>query len=91
MVDNAEYRCDVLAANIKRFRLAKGYSQGKVAELINTSSHISVMRWENRVRVPSSISLYLLAKCLDVSIDRLFMTDEEWAEFCLKKGEQHDS
>ncbi|MBE7058928.1 MAG: helix-turn-helix transcriptional regulator [Ruminococcaceae bacterium] len=57
-----------IAENIKKFRIASGYTQSELAILLSVS-HQAVSRWENGQALPDITFLPLLAKYLNVSID----------------------
>ncbi|MBQ7358347.1 MAG: helix-turn-helix transcriptional regulator [Clostridia bacterium] len=59
-----------IADNIKRFRIASGYTQSDLAVLLSVSPQ-AVSRWENGQAFPDITFLPLLAKYLKVSIDEL--------------------
>ena len=59
---------NILSKRLKEERLAKGYTQQQLADLINEEneldkkiSRISITRYENGTRTPDSNTLYLLA------------------------------
>ena len=59
-----------IAENIKRFRIASGYTQSELAILLSVSPQ-AVSRWENGQAFPDITFLPLLAKYLNVSIDAI--------------------
>ncbi len=59
-----------IADNIKRFRIASGYTQNDLAALLSVSPQ-AVSRWENGQAFPDITFLPLLAKYLNVSIDEM--------------------
>lgn len=59
-----------IAENIKKFRMASGYTQSDIAILLSVSPQ-AVSRWENGQAFPDITLLPLLAKYLNVSIDEL--------------------
>lgn len=59
-----------IAENIKRFRIASGYTQSELAILLSVSPQ-AVSRWENGQAFPDITFLPLLAKYLNVSIDEM--------------------
>jgi len=61
-----------LGEKIKSARLSNGYTQLKLAELINVSVN-TITRWEHNRTVPSSEDLLKLAKVLDYD----FVSEEE--------------
>ncbi len=59
-----------IAENIKKFRMASGYTQSELATLLSVSPQ-AVSRWENGQAFPDITLLPLLAKYLNASIDEL--------------------
>jgi transcriptional regulator with XRE-family HTH domain len=59
-----------IAENIKKFRIASGYTQSELAILLSVSPQ-AVSRWENGQAFPDITFLPLLAKYLNVSIDEM--------------------
>ena len=59
-----------IAENIKKFRVASGYTQSELAILLSVSPQ-AVSRWENGQAFPDITFLPLLAKYLNVSIDEM--------------------
>jgi len=59
-----------IAENIKKFRIASGYTQSDLAILLSVSPQ-AVSRWEKGQAFPDITFLPLLAKYLNVSIDEL--------------------
>lgn len=57
-----------IAENIKKFRIASGYTQSELAILLSVTPQ-AVSRWENGQGLPDITLLPLLAKYLNVSID----------------------
>ena len=62
---------DVLAANLKQFRQARGWSQAYLAEKTETSTNYIGML-ENSVKFPSSEMVQRLAYALDIDPTDLF-------------------
>ena len=62
---------DVLAANIRKFRQARGWSQAYLAEKTETSTNYIGML-ENMVKFPSSDMVHKLAYALGVDSTDLF-------------------
>lgn len=60
---------------IKKLRLAQGYSQQELADLLNIS-HGTVGHWENGRREPSNQALMQLSHIFNVSIDYLLDKEE---------------
>lgn len=58
------------ADNLKRFRIAKGLSQKKLAEKIYVNRS-TIARWESGSRLPDAIMISRLAKCLDTDVNTL--------------------
>ena len=63
-----------IAENIKRFRIAQGFTQSDLAAILSVSTQ-AVSRWENGQAFPDITLLPLLAKYLNVSIDDLMGQD----------------
>ncbi len=64
-----------LSENIKKFRIASGYTQEQLAEALGVSAQ-AVSKWETSDTYPDGSLLLPLAKQLDVSLDELFGNDE---------------
>lgn len=64
-----------IGANIKRFRLLKGYTQEQLASLLSVSS-AAVSKWEAKNTYPDIGLLFPLAQIFGVSIDELLGYDE---------------
>ena len=65
-----------IAENIKKFRVASGYTQSELAILLSVTPQ-AVSRWENGQALPDITLLPLLAKYLDVSIDVMVGVGEQ--------------
>lgn len=63
-----------LARNLLKAREKRDLTQKEVSKETGITE-VSISRYENGERIPSSIILYRLARCYGVSIDRLY--DEE--------------
>ncbi|MBQ6996259.1 MAG: helix-turn-helix transcriptional regulator [Lachnospiraceae bacterium] len=79
--------------NIKRLRVTKGFTQEKVAELLDISKQ-SVSRWENNTTYPDISFLPTLASFYCVTVDSLLGVDYETnkktlEEYSLKRDEAH--
>ncbi|HEY4566123.1 helix-turn-helix domain-containing protein [Planococcaceae bacterium Storch 2/2-2] len=61
---------------IKKYRERKGISQGKLADLCNVSRQ-TINAIENNKYDPSLQLAFDLAKTLGVTVDHLFLTEEE--------------
>ena len=72
-----------IAENIKKFRIASGYTQSELAILLSVSPQ-AVSRWENGQAFPDITFLPLLSKYLNVTIDEI-MGSEGQRSKCLKK------
>ena len=59
-----------IAENIKKYRIARGYTQSELAILLSVTPQ-AVSRWENGQAFPDITFLPMLAKYLNVSIDEL--------------------
>ena len=62
--------------NLKRLRVTKGFTQEKVAELLDISKQ-SVSRWENNTTYPDISFLPTLASFYCVTVDSLLGVDYE--------------
>ena len=65
-----------LGLNIKAERNRKELSQEKLAELIDMSKN-SIIQIEKGRQIPSAISLYLIAKVLEIDINELYKGIED--------------
>ena len=65
-----------IAENIKKFRVASGYTQSELAILLSVTPQ-AVSRWENGQALPDITLLPLLAKYLNVSIDVMVGVGEQ--------------
>ncbi len=72
-----------IAENIKKYRIARGYTQNELALLLSVSPQ-AVSRWENGQAFPDITFLPLLAKYLNVTIDEIMGSEGQRSE-CLKK------
>ncbi len=72
-----------IAENIKKFRIASGYTQNELAILLSVSPQ-AVSRWENSQAFPDITLLPTLAKYLNVTIDEIVGSEGQRSE-CLKK------
>lgn len=59
-----------LGANIKEYRLMKGYTQEQLAYQLGVSSQ-TISRWENGTTYPDIVMLPIIAELFDTSIDKL--------------------
>lgn len=64
-----------IGTNIKKLRLAKGYTQEQLADLLNVSS-AAVSKWEAQNTYPDITLLFPLAGIFNVSVDELMGYDE---------------
>ena len=69
--------------NIKKFRIAREYTQSDLATLLSVSPQ-AVSRWENGQAFPDITLLPTLAKYLNVTIDEIMGNEGQRIE-CLKK------
>lgn len=79
--------------NLKSLRVTKGFTQEKVAELLDISKQ-SVSRWENNTTYPDISFLPTLASFYCVTVDSLLGVDYETnkktlEEYSLKRDEAH--
>ena len=65
---------DVLAANLKHFRQARGWSQAYLAEKTKTSTNYIGML-ENSIKFPSSEMVQKLAYALEIDSTDLFLKE----------------
>lgn len=61
---------------IKEFRENKGLSQGRLAELCNVSRQ-TINAIENNKYDPSLRLAFDIAKCLEVKVDELFLSEKQ--------------
>lgn len=59
-----------IAANLKRIRGERGYSQRMLADLAGVSA-LSILFWERGRHMPNRGSLALVAEALSVSVDEI--------------------
>jgi transcriptional regulator with XRE-family HTH domain len=59
-------------ANLRRFRLAKGWTQAELAERAGIRRERQIIRWENNQNEPRIETAVGLAEALGVSVDELF-------------------
>ena len=62
---------NIFSDNLKKFRLAKGFTQEQVAEKLNVNSQ-TVSRWECGTTLPDVLTLPELARLYEVTIDDFF-------------------
>jgi transcriptional regulator with XRE-family HTH domain len=65
---------ELLALNIRKYRHARGWSQAKLAERVNTSAHYIGML-ETRSKYPSPEMVERIAAALDIDSTDLFRRD----------------
>jgi transcriptional regulator with XRE-family HTH domain len=85
---------DILASNLKTYRTQLGYSQGKLADLVDTAQTYVAMI-ENGKRFPSDIMIEKIAIALNKEAYELFLMEpyqktvqEKWKDEILSKLEQ---
>ena len=61
----------IFAANLKRFRLAKSYTQEQVADKLGVTAQ-SVSRWECGTTLPDIMLLPAIAELYSVTVDDLY-------------------
>lgn len=66
-----DYASMEFGANIRRYRKAKGWNQGVLAERVGVAQ-ATITRWETREREPSFDDLEKLARVLEVTVSDLF-------------------
>lgn len=76
-----------IAENIKKFRIASGYTQSDLAILLSVSPQ-AVSRWENGQACPDIALLPMLAKFLNVTIDEIIGNEEQRSESLKKEAFQ---
>lgn len=64
------FRPEVLASNIKKYRIRKGITQPELAEQLFVSSQ-AISKWECAQSVPDLPNLWKLSNFLEVSVDKL--------------------
>jgi len=64
----------ILSANMKAYRAELGYSQAKLAELVNTATNY-IAQIENGKRFPTDTMLEKIAEGLQKKAHELFSTD----------------
>lgn len=64
-----------IGANIKRLRLAKGFTQEQLANLLSVST-AAVSKWETKNIYPDITALFPLAEIFEVSMDELLGYDQ---------------
>ena len=65
---------EVFSANLKRFRVARGFSQAKLAEKIGSSYHYVGML-ETKKKFPSSEMIHKLSSALNIDPTELFLKE----------------
>jgi transcriptional regulator with XRE-family HTH domain len=65
---------DLLASNIRKYRHARGWSQAKLAERVDTSAHYIGML-ETKTKYPSPEMVERLAAALNIDSTDLFRSD----------------
>lgn len=74
-----------LRKNMRAIREDRGISQDLVA--LSLGVHLSTVRkWEAGWAYPTAVNLYVWCRLMHVEVDRLFMTDNQWADYCANKG-----
>lgn len=66
----------VLCENLKKFRLAKNFTQEQVADILNVNTQ-TVSRWECGTTLPDVLSLPVLAGIYGVTIDDFYKKNPE--------------
>ncbi len=62
---------NVFSNNLKKFRLAKGLTQEQIAEKLNVNAQ-TVSRWECGTTLPDVLTLPVLAKLYEVTVDDFY-------------------
>ena len=68
---NQRYNVSFLGENIHRYRIERGFSRERFAELTEVSSRM-VYDWENGLSLPKTERLVLIAQVLEVGLDSMF-------------------
>lgn len=61
--------------NIRYLRLKRGYSQDKLAQMLNKKSFTTIQKWETNKTEPSFSDVYRLAEIFNVNLDKFARTD----------------
>ena len=69
----------MLQDNIKRFRLAKGWTQEELAEKLNVTRQ-TISKWEQGINEPNIDTLRNLSETFNVSIDELIGKEKQKKE-----------
>lgn len=67
-----ETLADIIGANIRRKRKAKGLSQVRLAEMAGVRSQCNVSLWEHGTFCPDAVALMQLSRVFGCTIDDLF-------------------
>jgi transcriptional regulator with XRE-family HTH domain len=70
---------DLLAKNMKTYRIAQGFTQAYLAEKVETSTHYIGMI-ENRSKFPSPEMMGRIASALGIDTTDLFITEKRMSE-----------
>jgi len=70
---------DLLAKNMKTYRIAQGFTQAYLAERVETSTHYIGMI-ENKTKFPSPEMIERIAIALGIDTTDLFITEKEMPE-----------
>jgi transcriptional regulator with XRE-family HTH domain len=70
----------ILACNIKDFVIESKKTQVEIAKAIGVTTR-QLVRYMNGTSEPTAVTLYALAKFLDVSFQRFIMSKDEWWAF----------
>jgi len=70
---------DLLAKNMRSYRLAQGFTQAYLAEKVETSTHYIGMI-ENRNKFPSPEMIERIAAALGIDTTDLFITEKKMPE-----------
>ena len=62
---------NIFIENLKKFRLAKGFTQEQVADKLNVNTQ-TVSRWECGTTLPDVLTLPVLARLYEVTVDDFY-------------------
>lgn len=62
---------NIFTENLKKFRLAKGFTQEQVSDKLNVNTQ-TVSRWECGTTLPDVLTLPVLARLYEVTVDDFY-------------------
>ena len=65
-------KCKFIGVNIRIYRKRRGYTQQRLAELMDIPSSVTLSRWETGANIPSAENLEKLAGVLHIRLEDLF-------------------